>query len=173
VLNIVDFGGSLGSSYFQNSIFLDSLKDVRWNIVEQEHFVEHGKRYFENNRLRFFRSIDECLTIQTPGTILFSSSIQYIEKPYDLINEVVKKGFKYIIFDRTSFNRRNSDKIAIQRVNPDIYDASYPCWLLDIERFKKCFTDRYLLISEFITSETTTNLNDPIFQGFIYKLKCP
>lgn len=34
VLKVLDFGGSLGSSYFQNKKFLDGLKDVVWCIVE-------------------------------------------------------------------------------------------------------------------------------------------
>jgi putative methyltransferase (TIGR04325 family) len=33
-LNVLDFGGSLGSSYYQNRTFLSTLDHVRWNIVE-------------------------------------------------------------------------------------------------------------------------------------------
>lgn len=168
-LNIIDFGGSLGSSYFQNRFFLETLKDLNWNIVEQKHFVECGKGYFEDNKLRFYESIEECLKVQAPDAILFSNVIQYIEKPYDLINDVVNKSFKYIIFDKTAFNRTNSDRLVIQKISPDIYDASYPCWFLNIDRFKENFKTKYILINEFIDDGITTNLNDPIFKGFIYK----
>jgi len=34
-LNVLDFGGSLGSTYFQNRAFLRDLPEVRWNIIEQ------------------------------------------------------------------------------------------------------------------------------------------
>ena len=43
-LKVLDFGGSLGSTYFQNKKFLEKLIDVSWNIVEQKHFVEVGER---------------------------------------------------------------------------------------------------------------------------------
>ena len=33
-LKILDVGGSLGTTYFQNKKFLDHLKSVSWNIVE-------------------------------------------------------------------------------------------------------------------------------------------
>jgi putative methyltransferase (TIGR04325 family) len=37
----------LGSSYFQNRKFLQSLPDVRWNVVEQPHYVDAGRKYIE------------------------------------------------------------------------------------------------------------------------------
>ena len=40
-LKLLDFGGSLGTTYFQNKKFLDKLQLVSWNIVEQKHFVNH------------------------------------------------------------------------------------------------------------------------------------
>lgn len=102
-LNLVDFGGSLGSTYFQNRKFLAHLNGLYWNIVEQEKFVECGKRHFEDEHLKFYYSIDSCFREQHPHTILFSAVIQYLEKPYDLLTEVIKKEFRYIIFDRTPF----------------------------------------------------------------------
>jgi len=53
-LNLVDYGGSLGSTYFQNRKFLETLDRVSWNIVEQECFVEAGRRLFEDSVIRFF-----------------------------------------------------------------------------------------------------------------------
>ncbi|MBI3006142.1 MAG: methyltransferase, TIGR04325 family, partial [Ignavibacteriales bacterium] len=60
-LSVVDVGGSLGSSFFQNRKFLAYLKSVRWSVVEQKHFVEAGKAHFENSRLRFYSSLMECV----------------------------------------------------------------------------------------------------------------
>lgn len=39
-LHVVDFGGSLGSSYFQHRNLFQDLIDFRWSVVEQSHFVE-------------------------------------------------------------------------------------------------------------------------------------
>jgi len=60
VLKVLDFGGSLGSTYFQNRKFLDSLKDVVWCVVEQKHFVDVGKVDFEDSRLKFYYDIESC-----------------------------------------------------------------------------------------------------------------
>lgn len=56
-LNIIDFGGSLGSTYYQYKCFFSLLKSVLWNIVEQPNFVGEGKRLFENESLKFHSSI--------------------------------------------------------------------------------------------------------------------
>src|SRR4030066_2158784 len=39
-LSLLDFGGSLGTTYFQNVKFLNHLKELSWSIVEQEKFVK-------------------------------------------------------------------------------------------------------------------------------------
>ena len=170
-LNLIDFGGSLGSSYFQNRFFLQTLKEVKWNIVEQKHFVECGKKYFEDDKLKFYESIEECLRTQKPSAMILSGVIQYIEKPYELIDYIINKNFKYLILDRTTFNKRNNDKLVVQKINPAIFNASYPCWFLNKNRFIQMFSNKYLLISEFKSFENSEDKNNPLFYGFIFILK--
>ena len=42
-LHVLDFGGSLGSQYFQNKRFFEHLSEFSWSVVEQQNFVECGK----------------------------------------------------------------------------------------------------------------------------------
>ena len=35
-LNVLDFGGSFGTTYYQNRKFLKFIKKIKWNIVEQK-----------------------------------------------------------------------------------------------------------------------------------------
>ncbi|MCX6701640.1 MAG: methyltransferase, TIGR04325 family [Candidatus Zambryskibacteria bacterium] len=53
-LELVDFGGALGTSYYQNKKFLSHLKSLHWHIVEQDKFVNIGKKEFINNVLDFY-----------------------------------------------------------------------------------------------------------------------
>lgn len=69
-LNLINFGGSLGSSYFQNRKFLLHLKELKWNIVEQKKMVECGKKYFENEHLNFYYNLVDCTKEQNPDLIL-------------------------------------------------------------------------------------------------------
>ena len=128
-LSVLDFGGSLGSSYFQNIKFFDGLI-VEWSIVEQPHFVEFGKSEIEDRILKFYFNIEECLLKRSPNVVLLSSVLQYFENPYKMIEKICSLNVKYIIIDRTPFNRNDQDKILVQKVPPSIYEASYPLHVL-------------------------------------------
>ncbi len=149
VLKVCDFGGSLGSTYYQNKKFLDKLDNVSWGIVEQKHFVDIGKDEFEDDRLKFFHNVDECVKKENSNILLLSSVLQYIEKPYELIDDILKNDFDYILIDRTAFSKIN-EKITLQIVPPTIYEASYPCWFFEEDEFKNYFiNNNYILIEDF------------------------
>lgn len=168
-LNIVDFGGALGTSYFQCRSFLHNLDQLDWSIVEQPKFVTVGKQYFENNQLKFYDNLETCVTNGTPDVILFSSVIQYLENPYFLLEIVKKWRIEILIFDRTPFLESGGDRITVQRVSPDIYEASYPAWFFDLETFKEFFSKNYDLLAEF---DSLDRANIPsVFKGFIFRLK--
>jgi putative methyltransferase (TIGR04325 family) len=168
-LNILDFGGALGSSYFQNKLFLRSLRSLCWSIVEQKSFVDAGKKYFEDDTLKFFYDIQTCLEQQNPNAILVSGVIQYIEKPYALLEGVKSLGFEFIVFDRTAFSLEGRDRLTVQVVPARIYKASYPCWFFDEDRFCNFFEDNYCIVAEF---QSADKANIPsVFKGFIMRKK--
>lgn len=173
-LNIIDFGGSLGSSYHQNKEFLSHIKNLRWNIVEQTRFIDYGKRFFEDDKLSFFCNINESLSKSKSETFLALGVIQYLENPYAFIQEIINHGFKYIIFDRTMFLKNlETDRITVQKVTPQIYDASFPAWFLNEKKFLNMFTKKYTLIAEFKSLAGEVELDDntkAIEKGFILKI---
>ena len=168
-LNLIDFGGSLGSSYFQNRKFLVHLKELKWNIIEQEKMVECGKKYFENEYLKFYFSLDDCIKEQNPDAILLSSVIQYIEKPYGLLKKIINYGLEFIIIDRTAFVKGDKDRLTVQKVSPKIYKASYPAWFFSETKFLKSFEGRYELIEEFNALDRA-NISST-YKGYIFRRK--
>lgn len=174
-LNIIDFGGSLGSTYFQNLFFLKHLNEIKWSIIEQPNFVETGKKFFSDEKLNFYENLDICLSQQQPDAILLSSVLEYLEKPYPLLEEVLKKNFKYIIIDRTKFLRSSSadDRLTIQKVPSGIYDASYPCWFFNEQKFLNIFKDKYALVSDFpaLGGAIDEHGIKGEYKGFIFELK--
>ena len=138
-LCVLDFGGSLGSTYYQNKEFLNSVKQLQWCIVEQSHFVDFGKLYFENEQLKFYYTIEECLSNHKPDVILLSSVLQYLEKPYEWIEKIINLGIPNIIIDRTAFVNNERDILTIQNVPEEIYKASYPSWFFNKEIFLGAF----------------------------------
>jgi len=146
-LRVLDFGGSLASTYLQHRKWFDSLPEVRWCVVEQKHFVDCGREYFENDRLRFYPSIAACLAVEHPDAALFSSVLPYLPDPWGVLNETVGAGMNHLIIDRTGFTRDNHERITIQRVSPDIYDAVYPCRFFSMDSFLNHLSEHYELIT--------------------------
>jgi len=140
-LKVLDFGGSLGSSFFQNKKFLDELNNISWSIVEQKHFVDVGKKEFESNQLKFYYNIDEYKNNEQPNVLLLSSVLQYFDTPYSILDEILRCDFEYILIDRTPFSVSGNDEVKLQVVPSHIYEASYPCW----------FFDEIFLINYFVT----------------------
>ncbi|MCU0460406.1 MAG: methyltransferase, TIGR04325 family [Bacteroidales bacterium] len=167
-LNVMDFGGALGSTYFQNKKFLDTLQEVNWSIVEQPRFTEIGIREFSTDRLHFFNTADDCYNSFTPDIILLSSVLQYIEEPYKLLDSLISRKPEYILFDRTPFIN-GKDRITIQKVHPAIYNATYPCWFFNKSKFLDFMNRSYKLIFEFDALDKANISSE--FLGFLFRIK--
>lgn len=165
-LNVLDFGGSLGSTYHQNKIFLDTISIVNWCVVEQPEFVSTGIEKFSNDRLHFFYSIEECMKKYEINVIILSSVLQYLEEPYKFLEIIKTLPCKYLIIDRTPFIK-GKDRITIQKVNPKIYRGSYPCWFFSEPEFVKYISGSYKMITEF-SSLDRANINSE-FKGYIFE----
>ncbi len=151
-LNVLDFGGALGTSYFQNRNFLSHLKRLQWRIVEQPKFVAYGKKFFEDKHLTFHdnQEIEELARVEKPTVVLISSSLQYIESPYETLGRLLALNPRYVIFDKIPFlPDKNKDHIVVQKVSPSIYDASYPCWVFGLKKFFSFFEEHgYRLVEQ-------------------------
>lgn len=147
-INVIDFGGSLGSSYFQNKKFLDTL-EVKWNIIEQESFVKYGQDFIEDGRLNFFYSVEEAISRnEFPDLLIIACTLPYLQQPYDSLIGLLKHNIPYIIIDNTPFNYEPRDRITVQKVSPAIYKASYACWFLDYNKVVQTVTEFYTIVSE-------------------------
>lgn len=148
-LNVLDFGGSLGSAYFQNRVFLSTIPEARWNIIEQPAHVQIGKTWFEDDRLHFYEDIADCLAATQPNVVLFSGVLQYLEHPFKVFDQILTLPSPYVIIDRTPFWAGSKDRLCIQTVPPSIYPATYPSWIFSAEKFRAYMKTHWKLVAEF------------------------
>lgn len=169
-LNVLDFGGSLGTSYRQNRQLLEHLDELRWNVVEQESYVRVGRELFQTEELRFYPSIDACASDTAPNVVLVSSSLAYVPQPYAVLDALLRHAFEYLIVDRTAF-LPDRDRLTVQNVPPWIYDASYPAWFLHERRFLDAVDRVYDRVAEFDALEGSFDLGDATARskGFIFE----
>ncbi len=172
-LNLVDFGGALGSLYFQLKPFLESLNNVQWSVIEQQGFVRTGKEFVENDTLKFYYNITECMEEKRPHIALFSSVLSYIEQPYKILEEFISLNFKTIIIDRNPVFDL-PDRITLQKVPEDIYQASYPSRIFNEKKMIDFFiSHNYILQLVFKGFDPFFHLDEHIvnFKGYVFTKK--
>ena len=167
-LCVLDMGGSLGTTYFQNDRFLNDINLSSWNIVEQPHYVKAGRAHIQDEILRFYDSIENCLNECNPNVVLISSSLQYMPDPQTTIDSVSNVGADAIIFDRTIINNSKSNKLYVQHATP-LIGGSYPCYTISEQWLINKLKKNYYLVESFDSPlfPESTKINSTL-KGYIF-----
>ena len=160
-LRVLDFGGALGSTYWQHKPLLQNLDVLSWNVVEQPHVVACGREEFSSDELQFWPDMQSCAANGPVDVVLFSSVLQYLESPYALLEQAVALNPQAIVLDRTPFAEKG-ERITVQNVPPEIYQASYACRWLDKKRVCAGLKSSYHLLPSH-----STHIDPPGFYGFV------
>jgi len=169
---VIDFGGSLGSVYFQNRSFLKGIKNLKWCVVEQNNFVETGKKYIADDVINFFNSIEDVLrNFYKPNVIIFSGVLQYLPNPYAILKKAISSKADYIVIDRNPFIVEGKTILSIQKVPKTIVDSSYPVWLFNESELKNIFLKKYKEITAFNAVDGIIGYGQlkAQFKGIVYK----
>jgi len=125
-LCIVDFGGSLGSRYFQHKDLLEPY-NIDWNIIEQKHYVEAANELIKIDSLSFYSSIDDFKKHKNADFVILSSVLQYLTDPQKVISQLIDLNPESFFIDRTYVtSKSNSDSIYTQNCLINDLDCSYP-----------------------------------------------
>ncbi|MEI7821084.1 MAG: methyltransferase, TIGR04325 family [Verrucomicrobiota bacterium] len=172
-LCVVDFGGALGSSYFQCRGFLQVLRQIEWLVVEQPAHVACGKEHFASEQLYFHPTVEDCMAKHRPNVILLSGVLQYVAEPYTLLADLLRHRIGHVIIDRTAFLQSDRERLTVQQVPSAIYTASYPAWFFSETQFHAAITSAgYELIADFPGSDDISPEGEKAyFKGFIYALR--
>lgn len=172
-LDVMDFGGSLGSTYFQCRKYLSTLNKLNWSIVEQPSYVKRGQELFESEQLQFYLSIDDCLKTHMPQAALFSSVLQYLEKPYDIVQRIIESDISYVVINRTPFVEGDKDLVVVQQVPKQIFEATIPCWIFGRQQFLTNLSGEFDLIDTYVNKDAGAQINgkEMKYMGFVWRRK--
>jgi putative methyltransferase (TIGR04325 family) len=168
-LNVVDFGGALGSTWWQHRDWLEGITVSRWSIVEQPALVSAGQQEFSVGPLRFYPTMEECCANENPSVLLLSSVLPYLQDPHRFIAGIRSFPFRRVIIDRTGMVTRGPDRLTVQRVPPAIYAASYPCWFFDRAQLIENFGPDWVVTDEWTTDDAVDI--DAQYRGFVLARK--
>jgi len=171
-LHIIDFGGSLGSTYHQMCATRASLVDVKWAIIEQPAHVDAGTREFANAELSFHTTIEEaCMTDQFE-VLLLSGVLQCLRDPFSFLHSVLDWKIPAIILDRTPFIIDGTTRLTVQHVPKRIYPASYPAWFFCEKQVLSKFANHYNQVATWpALDKHHPEGGRAHYKGFLFELK--
>lgn len=169
-LNVLDFGGSLGSSYRECRPFIPAcVAPLRWIVVEQPAFAACGRSRFTTAELGFTESVSEADFAGPLDVALFSSVLQYLEHPAAAIRDVLQHQPAYVVLDRTIVNLSATDRVHVQRVPARIYRASYPVRSFSEARLTASFEGYELLSAHASLPFDALGAIGSEFKGYIFR----
>ena len=168
-LSVLDFGGSLGSSYFQSRDFLRDVLEVVWSVVEQANFVAAGRKYLESEELSFYETIEDCIRHHSPNIIVLSGVLAYLPDPWKTLMELLQIRAPYVFIDRTGLIDSDCDRLTIQHVPEWVYQADIPAWFLSETKLLSTIAGAgYICLCDFAAIDDYTLPGASVsFKGFI------
>ena len=153
-VRVLDIGGSLGSTHFQNRKYLSDVKNLEYVVAEQDRYAAYGHEYLEDAVLKFISSQRDWENMERFDIILMSASLQYIPNYAGIISKIKKAEPRYIIFDRVLVGDRG--RICRETVPETIYKSSYPLRIFSEEEIRDFCEPEYKLIENDISSVPET-----------------
>jgi putative methyltransferase (TIGR04325 family) len=99
---ILDFGGGFG----EGAMYITNLikKNIPYSVVETNKLVQLAK--YKNLKFSvFYDSFDLAVKNFKPDIFFSSGTLQYLEKPYEIIKRIFSTRFKYIALTRNQFSK--------------------------------------------------------------------
>jgi putative methyltransferase (TIGR04325 family) len=169
-LSVLDFGGSLGSQYFQSRGLLRQVPGLRWTVVEQPTYVAAGSAMVDVPEVTFLEASDPLVPWGS-NVALFGSVLQYLEDPFGPLKRVIAAGADVIIIDRSPVSQSERDRPTIQISPMPFGTSSYPAWILSepalLEAIGRTFSLQAMYETQPGSMVTATGL--PVqWRGFIF-----
>jgi putative methyltransferase (TIGR04325 family) len=174
-IDILDFGGSFASIYFQNKSILKNNLFYSWSVVEQKKIIKYAtsKQIYKRliglyDNLYFYPCLINFYKYHNPDLALFSGVLQYLKQPYDVLQSLIEKKVKYILILRTPLHDKQ-EQIMVQIVPKSIYKSSYPIRIFNDKDFLNFFKNHNY-------KRVKINLKDEIISNYrhtniLFKLK--
>ena len=167
-LNIIDYGGSLGSMYFKFKDIINQKYLNIWNIIEQKSFVNIGNKKLKEKNLNFLETIN--FIKEKTDIVMINGTLQYLENPTKVLENIFKLKPEMILIQKLPIlDKQSTSEIYIQKRG----ENSYPSWIFTSSFVKSFLKKNNFVLSKILTPEFEHNLyvkNQKIyFRDFVYK----
>ena len=131
-LRILDFGGGGGDYFYKFQKFVPNI-DFDWTVVETPALAEAMQHQFggDTQKIRWVNSLE--MAEDQYDFVLCSSVLQYLEKPFEVLEDLVKKS-GCVIINRIPIIDSSDHFVALQRILTKKRRGSYPAHFFSEKR---------------------------------------
>jgi len=170
-INILDFGGALGTSFRQFQKFTNNTIDLTWTIIEQEELYKIGIQEFSTEKLIFstYYLLDN-LNINYHA-LIFSSVLEFLNNPYEILLSDKFLNINFLLLDRTPVWLGEDDIITNLIASKQI-TGSYPCTIFSYNKLTSFLkSNNWILFTEWnaIGEEIHINNKNGKYIGQLWK----
>jgi putative methyltransferase (TIGR04325 family) len=132
-IRVLDFGGGGADYFYQFQKFAPHF-NFDWTVLETPALAKAMQRELgqDHANVRWVDSFEK--TIETYDVILCSSVLQYLEKPFEVLAELVKKS-QFLILNRIPLVDTAEHFVAVQRIVTKRKRGSYPAHFFSESKF--------------------------------------
>jgi putative methyltransferase (TIGR04325 family) len=149
-LNVIDFGGGLGSNYYQNLKLIRALSATAtsWNVVERAPLARIGAEQFQTDQLRFHDDL-AAVRLDRP-VLLFTGSLQYVADAFGLLAEAIAHT-DIVALDRVLVWGQPQHAVFVQRLDARRFGpVTLPTWCFAKDALIDWFVARgFVLVEQF------------------------
>jgi hypothetical protein len=101
--------------------------------------------------------------IEKPNVAILSGVLSIVERPYQIVDDIIAHGLEYVIVDRQALvpsMAAGDERVCVETVAPWIYEGSYPFWLLSESRFRAGWAEAYDLVAEAEIEPLSTHVGE-------------
>jgi putative methyltransferase (TIGR04325 family) len=163
---VLDYGGGLGSVYFQHRAWWSASRPVTWNVVELPQVAAIGRRLVQDPQLNFFDSLEKAVQHQPPDLIVAAGILPMVARPEALLDTLASLGARWLYLDRIPVSHRNGKTLIARQVVPsNVYESESPFWFFDECKWLKQLSSRFVLVGQ-----SLSDWDDPVWvQGYHYQ----
>jgi len=112
---VLDLGGACGAHYFTFKKFFGDQIRLKWVVVETE-VMCHAAQRLQTDDLTFVPDLTEALRgLATPDLLHVSGVLQFVERPYEMLDSLVKSGARYLLLSRLALTAKPEDLVTVHR----------------------------------------------------------
>jgi putative methyltransferase (TIGR04325 family) len=141
---VLDFGGNLGVVYFDVARVLPD-RVSEWHVVDCPEVVSYGNANYADGKLAFFTSLEAACQDFVPNMVLCSHTLQYLEKPYTMLEMLSALEPAVIVLHELPVAER--ERFMIQRLPEGLGGTERPIQILSSGRLAAALSS-YELIAD-------------------------